>query len=206
MGWRQLFNGRMSREWARIQADHTYVIGQRGYHDSSKPNISEQFRFQGRSQPAWTRSSSTWTTEIITTVWEQWAIVWTMRNADLHGHNEDTRSRQRDRLNRQRLETIYEKKMQMEPSIRDLLYDTVEEHLQHSQRTVQNWLAVHEETIAHSIKHAATRAIQGMRSIRHFFRGRDTQQNDQSQRTQSEEPSSRHSSAATAHKARGSLT
>jgi hypothetical protein len=203
MGWRQLVNGRMSREWARIQADHTYVIGQRGYHDSSKPHISDQLRSQGRNQPAGLRSSSTWTTEIITTVWEQWALVWTMRNADIHGHNEDTRSRQRDRLNRQRLETIYEKKMQMEPSIRDLLYNTVEEHMQHSQRTVQNWLAVHEETIAQSIKHAATRAIQGMRSIRSFFRDRDTQSTNHSQSTQSAAPSPRHPSAdATAHEAR----
>jgi hypothetical protein len=151
-------------------------------HDRSPAGYSETHakRYAGQ------RNGTTWTTEVINVLWDNWAVVWASRNAAIHGHDEATRSQQRDRLNRQRLEAIYEAKMEMEPRIRELLYDTVKEHMQHSQRTIHNWLAVHEETIAQSIKHAARRAIQGMRSIRSFFHGGghhdQTKQQNQQQR------------------------
>ena len=181
MGWKQLFNRRMSKEWARIQDDHLFVMTRRRHDLAGQPSS-----VAGRIGPPdkghfGQQNGSTWTTEIITTLWEQWALIWTMQNADIHRHDEITRSQQLDRSNRQRLEMIYDRKMQMEPQIRELLvYNTVDEHMQHSQRTVQNWLAVHEEeTITQSIKHAAKRAIQGMRSIRSFFRSRCTQSIEQ---------------------------
>ena len=185
IGSRQLFNGQMSKEWARIQYDYLIVMTPRRHDLAGQPNLAA-----GQIVPLdrghfGQRNGSTWTTEIITTIWEQWAIIWTMKNADIHGHDEKTRSQQLDRLVRQRLEMIYDKKMQMEPRIRDLYYDTVEEPMQHSQRMVQNWLAVHKETITQSIKHAAKRAIQGMQSIRSFFQGCTSQSIEQhTQRTQ----------------------
>jgi hypothetical protein len=170
LGWRQLFNGRMCKEWARIQDDYYYIANQRG-HDSSRLSAGADPTTKAKGYVG-QLNGTTWTTEVINVLWEQWAVVWVTRNAAVHGHDEATRSQQRDRVNRQRLEAIYEAKMEMEPRIRELLlYDTVEEHMQHSQRTIHNWLAVHEETIAQSIKHAARRAIQGMRSIRSFFHG-----------------------------------
>jgi hypothetical protein len=189
----------MSTEWARLQDDHLIVMAQRQHDLSGQQGHSTAPPAKGHFGQ---RNGSTWTTEIITTLWEQWAIIWTTRNADVHGHDEATRSYQLDRLNRQRLKLIYEQKLQIEPRIRDLLYDTVEEHMQHSSRTIQNWLAVHEDTIAHSIKHAAKRAIQGMRSIRSFFRGQDTQSTAHCQQMQPEIIPANHIIDVSAHNAR----
>jgi hypothetical protein len=88
-------------------------------HDRSPAGYSETHakRYAGQ------RNGTTWTTEVINVLWDNWAVVWASRNAAIHGHDEATRSQQRDRLNRQRLEAIYEAKMEMEPRIRELLYE-----------------------------------------------------------------------------------
>jgi hypothetical protein len=81
----------------------------------------------------------------------------------------------------------------MEPRIRDeLLFETADEHLEQSHRSIHNWLVVHESTITQSIKRAANKAIQGMRSIQSYFstgrppgvtnaRGRQVNRNRQTQ-------------------------
>jgi exopolysaccharide biosynthesis predicted pyruvyltransferase EpsI len=92
-----------------------------------------------------------------------------MRNADVHGHDQTTRQEQREQNNIKRLQTLYDQQQNMEPRVREeLLYDTIEEHIQQSRHTLQNWLAVHELTILQSIKQAAKRAIQGVRLIKSY--------------------------------------
>ena len=72
--------------------------------------------------------------------------------------------------NQQTLRVIYKKRDEIEPSVQEeLLYSTIEKHLEHSHGAIQNWIAVHKRTITSSIKRAATRAIQGMRSIKSYF-------------------------------------
>jgi hypothetical protein len=156
--WRQLFNGRMSKEWARLQDDHLYIMAQRRQDLSHSTTVSvTATQVQGNLSR---RTGKNWTTEIITELWAQWALVRAMRNAELHGHDEATRLQQRTLLDRQRLEALYAKRMDVEPRIRDLLFDTIEEHMHKSPRTVHNWLAIHKDTILQSIKQAAKRAIQ----------------------------------------------
>ena len=65
---------------------------------------------------------------------------------------------------------LYDQRQNMEPRVSDeLLYENIEEHIQQSRHTLQNWLAVHESTIIQSIKQATKQAIQGVRSIKSYF-------------------------------------
>jgi hypothetical protein len=58
----------------------------------------------------------------------------------------------------------------MEPSVQDLLYTNVEEHLdQNSYANISKWMAVHETTFITSMKNVRKRAIQGVKSIRSYF-------------------------------------
>jgi hypothetical protein len=159
IGWRQLFSGRLSLEWARHQNDHLFVRQQR-QQDTQPAAIK-------RSD---SRTGHTWAAAIIQAIWEQWFDVWTMRNAEVHGHDQRTRNEQRECHNVARLQEIYDNGHLLEPSVRDkLLYPTMEEHVQHSRHTLHNWLAIHEATIAQSIKQATKRAIHGVRSIKSYL-------------------------------------
>ena len=161
IGWRQLFNGRMTSEWARHQDDYTHV-------QRLKARDEDVAKLVG--SPSGRRNGTAWTSAIISELWEQWFKVWTIRNEAVHGHDQTTRNEQIELRTRQALQDIYEKRDEMEPSVRDeLLYSRVEEHLEHSHSSIRKWIEVYESTINLSIKRAATRAIQGMRSIKSYF-------------------------------------
>ena len=68
IGWRQLFNGRLSIEWSDLQ-DHRLA---------SQPNHNDK------------RTGTTWAVGVISVIWKQWLILWETRNGTVHGH-EDTR-------------------------------------------------------------------------------------------------------------------
>lgn len=175
IGWRQLFNGRMSTEWARLQDDYTYLKELRRSEENRGPRTKNTISNASR-----TRNGTQWTAEIIIVLWEQWYKVWVQRNAVIHGHDQATRARQQQKLDNQRLESIYQSKHLMEPSVQDLLFDTIDEHRQQrSHSTIHNWLSIHETTFIQSVKNVSKRAIQGVRSIKSFFpiqKHRDQQQ------------------------------
>lgn len=158
IGWRQLFSGRLSREWAGLQDDYIFLSRARQRDQPNSTSLVSR-RYTG----------DTWCTAIITEIWAQWLQVWTLRNADIHGHDQRTRAIQREKVLNARLQAIYQQRFQMEPRVQDLLYDTIEEHSRQSSNSIQNWLAVHEATITASIRHAKRRAIHGMQSIRSYF-------------------------------------
>ena len=170
IGWRQLFNGRLSREWANLQNDYIYVRHQRlqethqsAQKDGAYSTLSDR------------RNGLTWTAAIIQEIWDRWFELWAMRNADVHGNDQQTRHTHQESNNIARLQTIYDNRGSLEPRVRDeLLYTTMEEHLEKSRHTLHNWLAVHEATITQSIKQAAKRAITGIRSIRTYFTSQNT--------------------------------
>ena len=164
IGWRQLFSGRFSCEWARHQNDYQFVRQQRR---QDTHVAADDTRYSQKSDR---RSGHTWTTAIIQEMWERWFEAWAMRNADVHGHDPKTRQEQREHNNIMRLQTLYDQRQNMEPRVSDeLLYENIEEHIQQSRHTLQNWLAVHESTIIQSIKQATKRAIQGVRLITSYF-------------------------------------
>ena len=164
IGWRQVFNGRMVVEWARLQDDYVYLQKIRGTDAGTPPTI--RTTHQGKRA----RNGTQWTGDIIVTLWDQWHIVWTMRNTVIHGHDQDTRARQIRKNDLQRLQSIYDQKHMMEPSAQELLFPSVEEHQQQRGPTaIHNWLSIHETTFIQSVKQATKRAIQGVRSLKTYF-------------------------------------
>jgi hypothetical protein len=65
IGWRQLFNGHISTKWSQLQDD--YLL-QQGLHNKKT-------------------TGQLWATNILSCIWEEW-LVWTIRNAVIHGHDQ----------------------------------------------------------------------------------------------------------------------
>jgi hypothetical protein len=164
IGWRQLFNGRMSKEWARLQDDYYYNSKQRM--ESRAPGT----RTTTSSATRYTRNGTGWTCEIIVTLWDQWYKVWTLRNSVIHGHDQETRVKHQIEVDQQRLQTIYRHRQQLEPSVQDLLFPTIDEHQRiYGPQAIRNWLSINEPVFIQSIKNVKKRAIQGVRSMRAYF-------------------------------------
>jgi len=162
IGWRQVFSGRLSLEWARLQSDYQYIQRQRQQDAPYPPN---------RAAPRiLNQTGSQWSGAIINQCWTLWGEAWSLRNELVHGNDSTSRNAAQHEKIHHRLTAIYKQKRFYEPSIQELLYDRMEEHTtHHSVTSIGNWLAVHETTFLQSMKTVQTRAIQGMRSIRSYF-------------------------------------
>jgi hypothetical protein len=164
IGWRQLFNGRMCTEWARIQDDFIHIDSLRRAEKERHMNTQPQ-----RQKPRY-RNGTQWTSEVISVLWSQWYKVWVQRNAAIHGHDQASRALKQQQTDAHRLQSIYQSRHLLEPSVQDLLFDTIEEHQQsRSHSTIHNWLSIHETTFIQSVKQASKKAIQGVRSIKSYF-------------------------------------
>jgi len=153
IGWRQLFNGRLSLEWSRLQGDYLFTS-----------------RLATRS-----RTGKLWTTTVITCLWKQWQEVWTLRNEAVHGHDETTRRLILRKKAEWQVRQIYDNRDLYLPNDRDVLFDNVDEHLEKSSTTaLLNWYSTYQPMFAHSIREAKKRAIQGVRSIRSYFQPRSS--------------------------------
>jgi len=158
IGWRQYFNGRMSTQWDHIQ---NLYWRHELLDDRLKPKI------KGKSL----------TGEVITLLWDQWLVLWKMRNEAVHGHDAVSRRLiQKEKLN-QELHAVYAQRHLMEPRIQRMFFDTAEEHLtQKSESAVHNWLATNQPLFQHSIQVAMTNAISGVRNIQTYFTSRASTQ------------------------------
>ena len=157
IGWRQLFHGRFSREWARLHDDHLCILRQQ--HDQDSRYLRATIK----------RTGDQWCQDITTVLWSQWTVLWNLRNEVVHGRDAAERTRMQDATNRRKLRHIYAQRDFMEPSVRELLFDNVTEHETLPQHSITNWLAVHEDIFTQSIKRAAQRAIRGVRNIKSYF-------------------------------------
>jgi hypothetical protein len=147
IGWRQVFNGRLATEWEALQSDYYKEIKNSNKH----------------------RSGKIWTRTIIQTIWTQWRELWNMRNEAIHGHDLATKTRAKRAKAEAQLHQIYSRRQQMLPSHTELLFSTVEEHLQLSTLTIQNWLHIHEPLFESGIRQAKTSTLSGTRPLRRYF-------------------------------------
>jgi hypothetical protein len=149
IGWRQLFSGRFSREWAPIQ-DASY---------SRAPPPDGQQK----------RTGLRWQTKFILKIWEDWDDRWSDRNKALHGHDAATRSQAMRRETRRHLDSIYREREFMEPHVQALLLNSPEAHAAQSVSTTRNWIATHQAMFRNSVRRVKARTLLGMRSIRSHF-------------------------------------
>ena len=152
IGWRQIFHGRFSIEWARLQ--ESFYNRSRSQHDRS----------QGTSL-----TGERWLTNLILFVWDKWYTLWKHRNQELHGRDVRTRAVAESIEVRRQLREIYLKKHQLEPRVQELLFDEVEHHYEVPTAITKNWLRINAGLIRDSMRRVQTKAIQGVRSIRTYF-------------------------------------
>jgi hypothetical protein len=98
---------------------------------------------------------------ILSKIWEEWTLIWTIHNQVIHGHNHTSR------LNIQRLEAetelraIYEDRELLLPADQDHLFDDVNTHLAYSTNSIRNWLNTYQGLFTDSISKAKKRALDG---------------------------------------------
>jgi hypothetical protein len=149
IGWNQLFLGRFVKEWSELQDDHLVAIknGDR--------------KLTGRI----------WITGLITLLWEHIYKNWEERNANLHGH--DANSREAALLLYAQSETahLYDIRAQVLSRDTDLFYSTIEIHYEKEPTStgLRQWLNTWQPVILASIAESKQKGLQGVRALTRFF-------------------------------------
>jgi hypothetical protein len=149
IGWEHLFLGRFSSEWSSLQDE--YYARQAHLTDTKR------------------RTGLRWQTAIISTVWTQWFLLWEVCNKSFYGADAQAKAHAERREVERLLVDIYDVRNQMEPSVQKLLCRDITEHFVKPVTYNKNWLAVYGPLAKQSIKRAKARAIQGVKSLQHFF-------------------------------------
>jgi hypothetical protein len=149
VGWRHVFLGRFCLEWCHLQ-------------DEFYSRTSE-----ARGKNAWT--GLRWQVSVIGEIWDQWRVLWNLRNHELHGATVSQQATAEIRNIQRDLRDIYDKKALMEPNVQELLYADMNAHMDKPPWFNRNWLAIHGPLAKASIKRARDKAIQGVKSIRQYF-------------------------------------
>ena len=116
IGWGQVLHGRFSLEWARIQQDY--------YHKHrTKVDVNKR------------RDGAQWQVKLISLMWDHWRKVWSLRNADVHGHDTITRSRAARASLARELREVYDQHQHLEAQVASLLHQDEHEHHRVSRST-----------------------------------------------------------------------
>jgi hypothetical protein len=149
IGWDHIFLGRFSSEWASVQ-DAYYA---------RKAQSTETKRQTGQ----------TWQTAIISCIWQQLFLLWTIRNQALHGADSRLQAQAARREVERQLTDLYDLRNHMEPSVQRLLHQDLTEHLSKTVAYNKKWLSIYGPLVKQSIKRAKAKAIQGVKAITHYF-------------------------------------
>ena len=122
LGWHQILLGRFSLKWE---------LAQREYLESQDIEFT---RYNHGTQ---------WQRKLITCIWEAMRQLWTIRNEDRHGKDEETRLACRYRHTQEETKWLYDLKEQCCPEHRDLLfYSDLGEHNQKltTEKMMRDWI------------------------------------------------------------------
>ena len=143
IGWRQIFNGRWSKSWSKIQACHEGKTG------SNNPN---------------------WGKQILTVLWNQWDSLWKLRNKVQHGNSPDDKIRIRIENAKTELESIYNNKTLYVPLDLKFLFPSYKTHFQSKKLyQIENWLQYYRGVFKQSIKEAQKASIANTKSMQKYF-------------------------------------
>jgi len=144
IGWEQLYQGRWSTWWAKLQSD---------YH-KRKANQLE------------TSSGPQWVLETGRLLIDQWLNLWKLRNEERHGKDISQQQEHRKEIAKTELTALYALKNKVCPSEAQLFLTSPEEHLtQHSINTIEAWLVTHRDAIQASVQQAKRLGISQNRQI-----------------------------------------
>jgi hypothetical protein len=149
LGWRQLFNGRWSTEWARLQ--DRYLL----CHFDPIPD-----KLRG---PKWTLAH-------IDLLWTHFRKLWDSRNGKVHGVDTSTRLEARREKTHRKLHALYQLREDMRHCDQDIFYPTADIHIAAQPVwAIQNWLKIQVPMAKHSAKEAAKSAVRNVRTILSYF-------------------------------------
>ncbi len=149
LGWRQLFNGRWSKEWARLHE-----------------------RFILRSQDPIPRqlTGTKWTSTFIDILWSNFRTLWASRNGKVHGIDTSTRLQARKEKVHRELRAIYSLRHNMRHCDREVFQETAEIHLGTQPLwAIQNWLRIQVPMAKYSVREAVRSAVNHVRTITSYF-------------------------------------
>ncbi len=87
-------------------------------------------------------SGQKWQVAIITVIWEQWYMLWKLRNEDVHGKDAASRAIAETQEVSRNLTAIYDQRNHMEPSSQSLLFPDIRHHLEQPPWVIQNWIRI----------------------------------------------------------------
>jgi endonuclease/exonuclease/phosphatase family metal-dependent hydrolase len=134
IGWDQLYKGRWSTHWARLQDRHISKL-----HTDSETHSGQQ-----------------WATRLSRILIDQWMKVWKLRNKDRHGVDRATQIAIRESIILSELEELYSYKHQVCPIDRHLFYVDIRDHMSHhpSLDALENWVENFKPAIHASVAQA----------------------------------------------------
>jgi hypothetical protein len=150
LGWRQLFNGRWSTEWACLH--DRYIIR---IIDPIPSNLT----------------GTKWTATFIDLLWRRFRSLWDNGNGKVHGINMSTRYQARREQVHRELRAVYTLRQDMRHCDCTVFHDTAEAHIEAQPVwAIKNWLKIHVPMAKHSVKEAARLAVRNVRVITSYFR------------------------------------
>jgi hypothetical protein len=152
ISWRQIFQGRMSTEWARMQNLHLRKINA-----CSNSN-----------------TGTLWTKNIITTVWKTFFIMWEARNSVVHGDDPGTHKKARREHAALSIHHLHSKRDEVLATDTNLFISDTTEGLDHWVNThtatyVENWLKIWKPVLLDSAKAAQAFTTCSVRPLREYF-------------------------------------
>ena len=149
LGWRQLFNGRWSSQWATLQ--DRYLVR---HFDPIPDNLSGE----------------KWLTIMIDTTWYSVRQLWDQRNGRVYGVDSSTRAQLQKERTHQELRALYTLRRDMRHCDRDIFYATAAEHLEAQPVwALKNWLRIQTPMVKFSIKQAVRSAVSNVRTLLSYF-------------------------------------
>ena len=156
IGWRQLFNGRLTKEWAHLQQQYL-----------ERTKLVDKHR-----------TGLTWSVQIICTIWRHWLEVWETRNQVIHGKDESTREKATRQKLKFQLEELYSLKDAVCSHHRNKFFEhDIDTHLQKKNNQLSNWIRINSGPIQASVKQAAELNRNSVRAIETYFRRVNTTYN-----------------------------
>jgi hypothetical protein len=152
IGWRQIFSGRFGRAWGEYQERHY-------------SQAAEQSRAKVHTGQLWQKN-------MIMFIWAKWFLLWSMRNQDVHGADENTRRQLERAAVISEIRELHDARSRMEPRVQGLLPQDLGDHISQSTWINVNWLRIHGPTMRESIQRAKELAIRGTRSIQSYFKSK----------------------------------
>ena len=146
IGWAQVFQGRITTQWA----------------------VKQQYYYNG-FPPVKGRDGSSWSRKILIHIFTCWNQLWDARNKAQHGEDQSTKAIALHDQAIRELELLYSHRHLVLPRDRKFYYDDLDNHKSKPTSTIRQWINTHQPLILKSVKDAKKRSLQNVQSLKTYF-------------------------------------